>query len=150
MPQTAYTGTSGTLLRLTRTGDNAFDRTVLGSFESWSITRTQRLVDHTGPKDSWEYSTPVKSGWTVNITRFVPISDATPDDDDGAAAGADAGMVLTDMALVATEYIQFQGNIGDGTTLTGYCHWTSDVVNVSGEATKETLDLQGWGALTPS
>lgn len=150
MPTTAYTGQSGTLLRLTRTGDNAFDRTVLGSFESWSITRTQKLVEHAGPKDSWEYSTPVRSGWTVSITRFVPVSDATPSDDDGAAADADLGMLLPDVALVDTTYIQFQGNIGDGTTLTGYCHWTSDVVNVSDEATKESIELQGWGALTPS
>lgn len=150
MPATAYTGQSGTLLRLTRTGDNSFDRTLLGSFESWSITRTQKLVDHSGPKDDWEYSTPTRGGWTVSITRFLPVTDATPSDDDGAAADADTGMVLTDMALVATEYIQFQGNVGDGTTLTGYCHWTNDVVNVSDDATKESIDLQGYGALTSS
>lgn len=148
MPAAVYNGTHGTLLRLTRTGDNALDRTVLGSFETWSITASQRLVEHTGPKDDWEYHTPVKAGWTVSITRWVPSSDATPTDDDGSGADADVDTIMEELVTPDSTVVVFQGKTGGGTTASGNVHWTSDAFNKSGDADKETIELQGTGALS--
>jgi len=150
MPQNVYCGTHGTLLRMTRTGDNSFDRTVLGSFETWSVTANQRLVQHDGPKDSVEYHTPVKYGWTASITRFVPSADATPDDDDGSGADADVGTVMADALAADSTAITFSGKDGAGNTITGSVHWSSIALALSGDADKETIELQGTGALSIS
>jgi hypothetical protein len=142
MPNMPYSGGEGTLLRITRTGDDSFDRTVLGSFESWGITFNQRLEETTGPKDTWEFHKPLHLGWTATITRWVPSTDATPSDDEGSAADDDIGSTLE---LVTTDdtVIVFQGKNGNGDYVTGDVHWESLALAMSDAADKETLSFKG-------
>ena len=147
MPSAVYSGKNGVLLRLVRTGDNSFDRTVLGSFETWSLTMSQSLMNHTGPKDDWEYHTPTVRGWMASITRFVPSTDATPSDDEGAAADADVASTL-EMVTAETTVVVFHGKNGAGDYVTGNCHWDSVAEALSADADKETISLKGTGEPT--
>jgi len=147
MPSAVYSGKNGVLLRLTRTGDNSFDRTVLGSFESWGMTFNQSLINHTGPKDAWEYHTPTVRGWAANITRFVPSSDATPSDDEGTTADSDVASML-EMVTTETTEIVFYGKNGAGDYVTGNCHWESVAEALSADADKETISIKGTGEPT--
>ena len=147
MPSAVYSGKNGVLLRLTRTGDNSFDRTVLGSFESWSMTFGQTLMNHTGPKDEWEYHTPTVRNWAASITRFVPSADATPSDDEGAAADADVASTL-EMVTAETTVVVFHGKNGAGDYVTGNCHWESVAEAIGADADKETIGIKGTGEPT--
>ncbi len=167
MPEEVYTGRHGVLLTLDRDEggeaeeDQEVKRTVLGSFQDWRVTINQDLYEHHGPKDEWDYVTPRRLGWQVEITRYAPSEDATPGDDesDPLVMDDDVGYLLEliartntgedegDGVLVET-VVEFKGKMGDDTEVSGNVHFTDLAEALSDDPDQETVTLRGTDDIT--
>ncbi len=148
MPQNVYMGKDGVLVEVSRTGDNAFDKSYLGSCQDWELTVSQDNVEHSGPKDPWAYNTPRRKSWEATLTRFVPSTDATPSDDEASGADADTGVTFGDIAAgadVDNTVLVFNAKANDGTAIQGNCHWGDITYSSSDDPDEETLTLTGTG-----
>ncbi len=134
MPSKVYTGRHGSVL--TVDGEN-----LLGVFQDFRITVTQDLYEHHGPQDDWDFVTPRRLGWQIEITKFVAAADS------GATK---EGTLLGDLvdSTVDEDGVAIAATLGSGDVLSGTAHFTDLAEAMSDDPDQETVTLRGTGALS--